>query len=293
LYYNANVLDEFDLEPPRTIDQLTAAALRIAPPEEPPPRSRYGYLPDPRRIWSWGIVFGGRFYDPASGRITADSEPIVAALDWMASFSRRYGADQVARFRKGDQALPGAAFPLLEGRYAMIMDGQWRVSEIAAVEAAARRRGEAQPRYGVVPLPVPPGGRPNAGWVNGNFFIVPRGARNPRGAWAFMKFWSGFAGHEAEAARACAAGGWIPASQKVVSHRVFQDHLRRFPMFATFVTLAASPNQVPTPDVVGAQYLQDELIRAAEDAMYKLVPPREALRRATQRAQARLEAERE
>jgi multiple sugar transport system substrate-binding protein len=172
----------------------------------------------------------------------------------------------------------------------MIMDGQWRVAEIGAVREAARRRGVAVPRYGVVPLPPPTGGVANAGWVNGNFFVVPRGAKNPRGAWAFMKFWSGFGGHESEAARACAGGGWIPASAKVVKHPIFQEYLRRYPMFGTFVELAASPYQVPTPAVPGAQFFQDEIIRAAEDAMYKLVPPREALENATRRVHARLEA---
>ncbi|REK11942.1 MAG: extracellular solute-binding protein [Planctomycetota bacterium] len=290
LYYNGDLLAEHGLAPPQTLAELDAAALAIAPPGEP--HDRYGYLPDPRRLWSWGIVFGGRFYDPRTGVATADSEPIVAALDWMASYSRRYGPDQVARFRKGDQALPGAAFPLLEGRYAMIMDGQWRVAEIAAVAAAAAKRGEQVPHYGVVPLPPPPSGVPKAGWVNGNFFVVPRGARNPQGAWAFMKFWSGFDGHEGEAARACAGGGWIPASQAVVDHPTFQDYLRRYPLFGTFVELASSPEQVPTPGVPGAQFFQDEVIRAAEDAMYKLVPPRAALENANRRVQARLEAAR-
>lgn len=107
-----------------------------------------------------------------------------------------------------------------------------------------------------------------------------------------MKFWSGFDGHEAEAARACVAGGWIPASQKVVDQVTFQDFLRAQPLFAEFVRLAASPHQAPTPAVVGAQFFQDEVIRAAEDAMYKLTPPREALENATRRVQARLEAER-
>ena len=64
-------------------------------------------------------------------------------------------------------------------------------------------------------------------------------------------------------------------------------------MFATFVELAASHNQAPTPGVVGGQFFQDEVIRAAEDAMYKLTPPRRALDKATQHVQARLEAERE
>jgi multiple sugar transport system substrate-binding protein len=291
LYYNADLLESLGLAPPRTLAELDAAAAAIAPPGAP--HERYGYLPDPRRLWSWGIVFGGRFYDPQSGRVTADSEPIVAALDWMTSYSRRYGADQVARFRKGDQALPGAAFPLLEGRYALIMDGQWRVAEIDAVTTAVQQLGQPAQRYGVVPLPPPEGGTANAGWVNGNFFVVPRGARNPRGAWAFMKFWSGFAGHEAEAARACAGGGWIPASQQVVDHPTFQAYLERYPLFRTFVLLASSPDQVPTPGVPGAQYFQDEVIRASEDAMYKLVPPRAALENATRRIQARLEAERE
>ena len=69
--------------------------------------------------------------------------------------------------------------------------------------------------------------------------------------------------------------------------------LRRNPLFAQFVELAASPNQRPTPAIMGAQYLQDEVIRAAEDALYKLTPPAEALQAAQRRVQARREAERE
>ena len=177
LYYNADILEEFGLAPPTTLAELDHAARTITPPDSPAPRARYGYLPDPRRIWSWGIVFGGRFYDFETGELTSDSRPIVTALDWMASYSRAYGADQVARFRKGDQALPGASFPLLEGRYAMIMDGQWRVAEITAVARAAQRRGERVGRFGVVPLPPPVGGLERSGWVNGNFFVVPRSAK--------------------------------------------------------------------------------------------------------------------
>ncbi len=292
LYYNGDLLAEHNLSPPKTIAELDHAARTIAPPGDAS-LTRYGYLPDPRRLWSWGIVFGGEFYHPSSGHVTADSPQVIAALDWMASYSRDYGADQVARYRKGDQALPGAAFPLLEGRYAMLMDGQWRVSEIAAVQEAARKRGEAVPNYGVVPLPALPDGRKNAGWVNGNFFVVPRGAKNPRGAWAFMKFWSGFDGHEDEAARACTAGGWIPASQHVVEQPRFQEYLNRHPMFRTFVELAASPNQRPTPAVPGAQFFQDEVTRAAEDAIYRSLPAEQALTEATRRIQTRLEAERD
>ena len=107
-----------------------------------------------------------------------------------------------------------------------------------------------------------------------------------------MKFWSGFAGHEAEAARACAAGGWIPASEHVARQAIFREYLAEQPLFATFVDLAASPQQVPTPAIPGAQFFQDEMVRAAEDALYKLVPPAEALEKATYRVRQRIEAQR-
>jgi multiple sugar transport system substrate-binding protein len=285
LYYDAELLDEFGLRPPKTIAELDAAALTIAPAGADENRTRYGFLPDPRRIWAWGIVFGGQFFDPASGELTLDNDRNVAALDWMASYARRYGAANVLRFRAGDQKLPGAAFPLLQERYAMIMDGQWRVREIAADREAAIAAGRRPHRYGVTSLPVPPGGREKAGWVNGNFFVVPRGGKNPQGAWEFMKFWSGIAGHEADAAQACAAGGWIPVSQAVVEQPAFQTYLERNPDFRTFVELAGSPNQVPTPQIVGAPYLQDEAIRAAEDAIYGGADPGEALRAAQSRVE--------
>ncbi len=145
-------------------------------------------------------------------------------------------------------------------------------------------------RIGVVSLPPPADGKERAGWVNGNFFVVPRGGHNPVGAWRFMKFWSGVDGHAADAARACVAGGWIPAGQEVVDQPVFQDYLRENRLFRTFVDLAASPNQVPTPAIPGAQYFQDEISRAAEDAMAGRLPPRAALKDATRRVRARLNA---
>lgn len=286
LYYNKTLLDSLGIEPPRTLQELDQLAEMIAPPGQRGPRRRFGYLPDPRRLWAWAVVFGGQFYDLETGQLTADGEPVVRALEWMASYSRRYGAEEVSAFRKGDQGLTGAAFPLLEDRYAILMDGQWRVREMAE---QAERRPDSTPDYGVVPLPPPPGGREKAGWVNGNFFVVPQESGNPQGAWEFIKFWSGFGGNEADAALACVEGGWIPASGRVVEQQVFQDYLDEHPKFAQFVELAGGENQIPTPSVPGASYLYTEIVRAAEEAMYRNRPPREALEAASRRIRRRLE----
>jgi len=268
LYYNKTALDQRGLQPPKSIDELDEIAAETTVIGPTGRVERFGYLPDARRLWAWGIVFGGDFYDDETGEVTLASRPIVEALEWMVSYRDRYGATEVAAFRQGDQSLPGKTFPLLAGRYTMLMDGQWRVRDIVARQAEQRRAGEPVIEFGACPLPAPPAGRPRAGWVNGNFFLVPRGAKNREGAWEFMKFWSGFGGNEANAARACVAGGWIPVSTAVANDPTFREYLRREPLFATFVELAAEPNQIPTPVIPGAAYFQRTVNDTAATAMY-------------------------
>lgn len=291
LYYNKTLLDQHGLRPPTSIEELDEVAKVTTLVNAAGQVERFGYLPDARRLWAWGIVFGGDFYDTSAGQVTLASKPIVAALDWMMSYRTRYGTAALAAYRQGDQSLPGKAFPLLAGRYALVMDGQWRVRDIVAAEAAQRRAGHEVTEYGVCSLPSPPGGRDNAGWVNGNFFLVPRGSSNPMGAWEFMKFWSGFGGHEQDAAETCIAGGWIPVSEAVSHQPTFQTHLQQQPLFATFVELAASSSQVPTPVIPGAAFFQRTVNDAAASALYveEAVDAEQLLKQASTRIQDRLE----
>ncbi len=268
LYVNQTMLDERGLARPLTIAQLDRIAEAFAPgSESPTDPARIGFLPNPKLLWSWGSVFGGRFYDPATKRLTLDDDGIVAALEWMAGYGRRYGATAIS-FRAKDQSLPGKTFPLLAGRYVAIVDGQWRVRDIAAAAQAARQAGRAFPEFRVYPLPSPEGRRDGAGWINGNFFVVPRGARQPDGAWAFIKYWIGFGGPPDTAARFCAEGGWIPVSPVVTAAPAFARFLNEEPLFRPFVELAGNPHQQPRPNIPGGPLLDREVRNVAERAMY-------------------------
>lgn len=279
LYYNQSALDSKNLSPPRTIAELNAIASAFTPASRSGRRAMYGFLPDSRRIWAWGYVFGGDFVDKTTGRVDITTPPIESALEWMTSYPRRYGADEVASFRQGDQSLPGKTFPLLPlldhektGRYVIVMDGQWRVRDISAFQTRRREQGLAAIEFGVCPLPVPTEShdgvspRANAGWVNGNFFVVPRGAKNAPGAWEFMKFWIGYT-DAGQAARTCSEGGWIPVSSEVTGHPTFIRFLESNPLFTTFVELAASPHQYPIPQVPGAAMFRRTVENAAYQAM--------------------------
>ena len=274
LYYNKTVLEQHQLQPPRTILDLDEIANTLAPFQSTEKKQSYGYIPDSRRLWAWGYAFGGDFYDASSQRVVVDSPPIRGALQWMASYAKRYGSDNLAAFRQGDQSLPGKTFPLLplddqemSGRYSVIMDGQWRVRNLAAFTRNRQARGVATPEFGVCPLPIPETGSPrkNAGWVNGNFFVFPKGAKNSEGAWEFAKFWIGFT-DPSQAAKTCSQGGWIPVSQTVTQDPQFQTYLDENPLFRTFVELSESPNQFPIPSVPGAAFFRRTIERAAFQA---------------------------
>ncbi len=284
LYYNATMLEEAGLEPPKTLEELDIIAEHFNLFEQGK-LTKVGYMPDTRRLWAWAIVHGGRFFDPSS------KDPIVlgckqnfTALQWMASYSERLGADQISTFRTGDQALTGTSFPLLANRrYAAIMDGQWRVRDIKEAKDQAAKSGEPMDHYGVVPLPTPEDGLQDAGWINGNFFIIPRGAKQPAGAWEFMKFWVGFDGKQDQAAKTCASGGWIPVSKTVTETKSFQNYLLENPLFSEFVKLAASPNQFPTPVIPAAPFYLREVNSAVQDVMYRGADPKKRLEQAATR----------
>lgn len=283
------MLAEHGIRLPETIEDLDQIAETIAPASGSVGRHQMGYLPDPRRLWAWGVVFGGRFVD-STGSITADDPKIVAALTWMAGFSERYGPSEVAAFRSGEQALTGAAFPLLANRrYAVVMDGQWRLRDLSEAAAAAKQNGEKADEIAVVPLPPPSGGVANAGWVNGNFFVVPQSARHKQGAWEFMKYWTGFSGNVDAAAKACADAGWIPPSQEIVEQAPYQRALEEQPLLREFVVLAASANERPVPSLPVSSFYYQEVVNAAQQVMYRGADPHTELKEATGRVQRRLQ----
>ena len=258
LIYNKSFLASRNLRAPETLDQFTEICKQISPPGEDR-RDYYAYLPDARRLWTWGFVHGGNFQ--SGDQVTLTDPAIVRALSWMKQFSTWYGPDQIAAFRKGDQSLPGKTFPLLpideqqqHGRYIFTLAGQWNTRDVIEFMNQRKKKSLPCPEFDVCPLPPPTDGRKNAGWVNGNIFIVPSGAKSKPGAWEFMKFWIGYTRPD-EAATTCAAGGWIPVSPRVVSEVRFQEYLERNPLFRRYVELAQSDNQLTYPVMPGATFM--------------------------------------
>ena len=98
-----------------------------------------------------GPAFGGGFFVDDSSQVTINTPENQAALAWMMSYRDKYGGDNLAAFRTGDQSLPGKTFPLLTGRYLMVMDGQWRVPRSPAVQGRSGNGGKRSRSTASVP----------------------------------------------------------------------------------------------------------------------------------------------
>ncbi len=125
-------------------------------------------------------------------------------------------------------------------------------------------------------IPPPRNGRPKAGWSNGNFMIVPMGAKEPKGAWDFIKFWSGLT-NPAVAAEFYTWGGWLPLSPAMTGSPIYQDYLKKYPQFKTFVDLMPSENIEVLPPVPYQQFLNDQFAKTEDAALRGTVSAKQAL----------------
>ena len=131
--------------------------------------------------------------------------------------------------------------------------------------------------YAAAPVPPPEGGTPRAGMSNGNFMVVPSGAKNQEGAWAFIRFWSGLVDPE-RAAEFYTMGGWLPLSPAVANAPIYRRYIAEHPAFAPFVDLMSSTAMQVLPPVPYQTFLSDELTKTEDAAVRGTLSPADALR---------------
>jgi multiple sugar transport system substrate-binding protein len=215
--------------------------------------------------------FGKGFCDWDTGEVLINTADNLRALEFLVEQRRRLGFDNVIRFQAGlALGIGDAAWPFITGAHAIAMDGQWRVEQI----------GKYAPRleYITAPIPPPEGGNKDFGFVNGNFMIIPVGAKCVPGAWEFIKFWSGIENPD-RAAEFYTWGGWLPLNPAIAEAPIYRKYVEDHPQFQTFLDLMPSDNMQPLPQVPYQVYLFDRIIRTDDSAMRGTLTPKEALDR--------------
>jgi multiple sugar transport system substrate-binding protein len=233
---------------------------------------RIGFLP--AGLYTYAPAFGGGFYDWTRGKVLLNTPDNLRALTFLVEQRKKLGFANVIRFESGLGIGAGnAQWPFISGAYSITVDGQWRVEQIA--------KYAPELEYGTFPVPPPKGGKPKAGWANGNFMVIPAGARESKGAWEFIKFWSGIDNPE-RAAEFYTWGGWLPIFQSIADAPKYRAFVQKYPQFKTFLDVLPSENLQPTPPVPYQTYLWDRIIQADQAAQRGTLTPEAALVRLEQ-----------
>ena len=254
LFYRPSHFEEVGLDPnkpPKTISELNEMSEKLYKVAPDGKIQRVGIYPN--FIQQWIPSFGPGMYDYDSKQMTIVTPNNLRCLEWMQSFPKKYGVKNLTFFESSFQnGYSGTLdWPFITGGYSFMVDGQWRIEQLAKYAPDLD--------YRICPLPAADeDGRPNACLCNGNFLLIPSSAKCPEGAWAFMRYWSGIANPD-NAAKYYTWGGWMPISPAVTNAAVFQEYLTKYPQWKTFVDLLPSENLQVWPPVVYQNFLLDRI----------------------------------
>jgi multiple sugar transport system permease protein len=203
---NAATLKAAGLDPnraPRTWSELLAYSKALTVYNADGTLRIAGFIPTYGDSWLYLYAFenDARFISEDGKRCTADSPEAVQALQLIVDgYKVEGGYENCVGFESG--FLYDENDPFVRGKVAMKIDGSWQLNTLSA--------SAPNLDFGVAPPPVPDDRFYHRGrfakdkntyvtWTGGHAYSIPRGARNPVGAWEFIKFSTSVEGRMIEA----------------------------------------------------------------------------------------------
>lgn len=270
-YVNSQHLREIGYDPdkpPKTFDELVALGEKLTKKDSKGNVLRMGLNVDDLATQS--IAWNGGFYNPKTNKLMMNTPQNVACLTALARQRKTVGFENASRFWSSQNTGSSTgAWPFIPGAVSITYDGQWRVDEI--------HRAKPDMDYRIWPLIPPPGGKQLAGLIGGNFMIIPMSAKHKKGAFEFVKFWSGLT-HPERAAEFYKWGGWVPLSPDVAKSPIYQEFVHDNPQFQTFIDILGGPNCQSKPSVGYLQYYLDQINRIQDQALRGSVTPEQGLK---------------
>jgi len=282
LLWNKNLFRKAGLDPerpPQTTDELLEYAAKLNVVSEDGQLKQMGIVPwvpwDLSHLW--GSVFGGVWYDEATGRCElANDAGVIKGFEFQASFAQVPGAaeqkpwavdpDRLQSFHKGLGEHQSANNPFYTGRVAMLAEGPWQVTFV--------KKYAPNLDWGVAALPAAPGVG-TVGYVPvGMVDCIPSTSPNKEAAKKFLRwFYSPRPdGRPSPVSDFCHQVHNIPT-------RIEEANQERFignPEFKVFVDQMSAPKVVLFPVMPATQFMLDQAERQRERAVYGQITPAQA-----------------
>lgn len=233
LVWNKKLFREAGLDPekpPRSIKELEEYNDKIIKYRPDGRIERIGFLPREPDWYdaTWGFWFGANMWD-GNRKITANSPEMIAAYQWLESYPKRFGTDNLLALREGFGTFASPGNPFLTGRVAMEIQGSWIYSYI---------KNYAAPdfEWGVAPFPsADPEHLKDVALVESDVLVIPSGAKHPQEAFEFLKYLQ-----TQKVMEKLCLGKLQFSPLKECSAEFFDHHPN--PYIKTFLEIAKSPN---------------------------------------------------
>jgi multiple sugar transport system substrate-binding protein len=184
MYYSKDVLKAASIDPekpPTTFDELIAQSKQILQKDSNGDIQRIGYIPQAGHLVNWSYIFGGKFYDPASQKITANDPANVAFLEKLVDYVKLLDIDKLTAFNQRPGTFE-AGNPFSTKQAAFVFDGFW------TYEALDQHAPDID--YAVAFWPTvkgTPEERKNYA-ISGWMYSIPTGSKNADAAWKFIRY---------------------------------------------------------------------------------------------------------
>ena len=273
-YWNKDLFRQAGLDPekpPKDINELAEFARKLTIIENGEIKQLgWAINADSGNLIELAMAFGGHFYDPATGKITANDPKIIQALNWDVNLAKEFGLEKVNTFVSGFAGEGNDPFML--GKVAMTIKGCW---DVTFIEKAGLTLD-----YGVGPLPVADPSIQKSNEVETNPIVVMKSTKHPDQAFEFAWFLASNPDVSREFANLVSNLPQVKAAMANFSSN---------PKTMVFVELSNSPNArgwAPSP--VSAFYAT-EWATAIESIYTGSATPAEAMEVVTKNVQAELD----
>lgn len=184
LFYSKSLYQEAGLDPekpPLTTEEFMAHSKAIFKKDAGGDIQRIGYIPASGHLINWSYIFGGKFFDSATNKITANDAGVVAALEYMTSFVSLYDVNKLAAFN----SRPGmyeAGNPFSTKQSAYALDGFWTYE--------AMDQYSPDINYGVSFWPTLEDSDASRSRyaISGWMYSIPAQSKNVDAAWDFLRY---------------------------------------------------------------------------------------------------------
>lgn len=253
LLYNKDLLAAAGVQPPKTIDELSAAVKKLTKTDANGKITQLGLdmAEGSDQLTEIAQAFGGK-WDGADNNTPTPTDPKnIEALNWYKSnVLDPFGADKITAFRSGFTDYFSAADPFYTGKDAMLIDGEWQ-------SVNAGKFAPKSLKWGVIPFPAVTPQLANSTQVSTSTLFIPSNSKHKEEAAKFLAYLMS----DKSLLRFNLDLGNIPPKTSLLADKSFSA----LPGFTVWSKLLASPNAKALSSAPYSAQYQTDLANALDN----------------------------